>query len=200
MSLLVYRPAVVLPLLFVGLALFGLASLSHISINQIALSLSLLAALALLMGTDIAVHRLPNTLTFGLLGTGVVLAAAGLGPPLLHSLVGASVGYGVIALLRALYFWRRGVEGIGLGDAKLLAAFGAWFGWAALPQMLALSSVAALLSFGVIAVYQRILVNRVPGSERDSSPKIAFGPYLCATFWFAWHDRLDPELQFYLLM
>ena len=38
----------------------------------------------------------------------------------------------------------RGIEGLGLGDAKLLAAAGAWVGLAALPSVILLAAVAAL--------------------------------------------------------
>ena len=46
-----------------------------------------------------------------------------------HGLVGAAFGYGLIVAIRTLYYALRKQEGMGLGDAKLLAVFGALWGW-----------------------------------------------------------------------
>ncbi|MGH9845505.1 MAG: prepilin peptidase, partial [Blastocatellia bacterium] len=48
---------------------------------------------------------------------------------LLRASWGAFVGGGVIWLLRTLYFFIRGVEGMGLGDVKMMAGAGAFLGW-----------------------------------------------------------------------
>lgn len=48
---------------------------------------------------------------------------------LLGAFFGALVGGGLIWLLRALYFWTRGVEGMGLGDVKMMGIIGAFLGW-----------------------------------------------------------------------
>ncbi|MDA6077307.1 A24 family peptidase [Edwardsiella anguillarum] len=45
------------------------------------------------------------------------------------------------AVADRLGFWRwRGVQGLGGGDVKLLAALGAWCGWPDLPALLLLAS------------------------------------------------------------
>ncbi|HTR55284.1 MAG TPA: prepilin peptidase, partial [Kofleriaceae bacterium] len=46
-----------------------------------------------------------------------------------EGLVGIGVGYGVPWLIGELYFRLRKIEGLGLGDAKLLAVVGALLGW-----------------------------------------------------------------------
>lgn len=62
-----------------------------------------------------------------------------------------------------------GKEGMGYGDFKLFAAFGAWFGWAALPLIILLSSlVGAIVGIAMIAIM-----------GRDRQIPIPFGPYLC---------------------
>ncbi len=43
--------------------------------------------------------------------------------------LGALVGGGIVWLLRALYFYTRGAEGMGLGDVKMMAVVGAFLGW-----------------------------------------------------------------------
>jgi len=48
---------------------------------------------------------------------------------LLSACFGAFVGGGLIWLLRALYFYTRGIEGMGLGDVKMMAVIGAFLGW-----------------------------------------------------------------------
>lgn len=62
-----------------------------------------------------------------------------------EAVLGAAAGFVPVWLLRALWLRLRGVEGIGLGDAKLLAAVGGVLGWQALPAVVLLGSVQGLL-------------------------------------------------------
>jgi leader peptidase (prepilin peptidase)/N-methyltransferase len=62
-------------------------------------------------------------------------------PDLLYSGLGALVGGGIIWLLRALYFYTRGVEGMGLGDVKMMAVIGAFLGWQSAILVLILGSL-----------------------------------------------------------
>lgn len=48
---------------------------------------------------------------------------------LLGAGAGALAGGGLVWMIRALYFYARGVEGMGLGDVKLMAVIGAFLGW-----------------------------------------------------------------------
>jgi leader peptidase (prepilin peptidase)/N-methyltransferase len=48
---------------------------------------------------------------------------------LINAWFGALVGSGLIWLLRAAYFYTRGMEGMGLGDVKMIAVVGAFLGW-----------------------------------------------------------------------
>ena len=72
----------------------------------------------------------------------------------------------------------RGVEGLGQGDAKLLAAAGAWLGSAALPVMVCAGAVLTLL--GVLA--HALWLRRRPQRQR----RIAFGPGLAASLFGCW--------------
>jgi leader peptidase (prepilin peptidase)/N-methyltransferase len=58
--------------------------------------------------------------------------------------IGAVAGYAWLAAVRQLYWSMKGREGLGLGDAKLLAAAGAWVGWAGLPSVVLIAAVTAL--------------------------------------------------------
>ena len=64
-----------------------------------------------------------------------------------------------------------------MGDAKLLAAAGAWLTWAALPTVVFLAAVLTLLAIGV----QRVMDRRF-----DAGDPVAFGPALAAAMWFVW--------------
>jgi leader peptidase (prepilin peptidase) / N-methyltransferase len=48
---------------------------------------------------------------------------------LVASLIGAAVGGGSLWLVRELYYRVRGVEGMGLGDVKMMLMVGAYLGW-----------------------------------------------------------------------
>ena len=56
-------------------------------------------------------------------------------------------GYVAIRILHDLQMLVRGYPGIGLGDAKLLAALGAWLGWIALPIVTVGSAIVMLVFY-----------------------------------------------------
>ncbi len=143
----------------------------------LAASLTLGWALTTLAAIDITCLRLPDALTLPLLAAGVLIAAALPGRPILDHLVAAAVGYGALAGLA--FAWRRwrGIDGIGLGDAKLLAAGGAWLGWRPLPAALL---VACLLAFAWVGV--RVAIRGRPAL----SERLAFGAPLCLAIWTVW--------------
>lgn len=58
------------------------------------------------------------------------------------AVVGALVGSVPIWWLRAMYFYIRGVEGMGLGDVKLMAIIGAFLGWQGAFGVLLVGSIA----------------------------------------------------------
>lgn len=117
-------------------------------------------------------QQLPDILTLPLLALGLLCNAFGLFVSPMDAVLGAGVGYVFFAGLGWLYQRWRGVMGLGLGDAKLLAALGAWLGVMKLPAILLISSVLALLVHGWIMLCK----NQKPG-------RIAFGPYLAVAGW-----------------
>ena len=82
-----------------------------------------------------------------------------------------------VAVLRWLYHLIRKREGIGLGDAKLLAAAGAWISWEGLPGLILTGAVAALAANGIRA----LLARRIDWTE-----EFPFGPFLAGAFWLTW--------------
>lgn len=94
---------------------------------------------------------LPDVLTLGGAALGLVSAPLR-GVELLESLLGAAIGFFVVWLLFVEgYRLLRGFPGMGLGDAKLLALTGAWFGWRGVLFALLVGSVLGTLT--AIAVY-----------------------------------------------
>lgn len=120
---------------------------------------------------------LPDEITLPLIPAGLAVAWTidpGLVAP--HA-VGAVFGFVFIAAARALYARIRGREGIGLGDAKLLAAAGAWVSWDGVPGVLLLAAAAALAGHGLAAW-------RSGQSLKDR--ELPFGPYIAGGFWLVW--------------
>ena len=62
------------------------------------------------------------------------------------AVIGAVAGYGSLYCLMGLYKVITGREGMGNGDFKLVAMFGAWFGWTLLPILIFLSSLALTIT------------------------------------------------------
>src|SRR5207248_9336296 len=102
-------------------------------------------ALLLLAAIDWRVQLLPDIVTLPLLLAGFVASfLLPLGPWRDHA-IGGAAGFVALALIAWLYRRVRKREGLGLGDAKLLAAIGAWVGWQGLPAVVLCGSVFGLL-------------------------------------------------------
>ena len=108
-------------------------------------------------------------------------------PDYIQSLIGGITGYFVIWFIIFIYKKLKDVEGMGLGDAKLLSALGFWFGWIALPFILIFSSVIAL----VIAIPS--LINK----SKNMRTQIPFGPYLIlgCLFYLFFNDQIIKFLS-----
>ena len=126
-----------------------------------------------LIGIDYDHQVLPDVLTLPLLWIGLVLNTDQLFVPLTDALWGAVAGYGVLWVIFWLFKMATGKEGMGFGDFKLLAAYGAWFGWQVLPNIVLVSSLVGALC-GLLLIVLR---------GRDSQVPIAFGPFIAAAAW-----------------
>lgn len=113
---------------------------------------------------------LPDALTLPLAALGLTLGDWMLPAPFWDRVIGAAAGATLFALLSFGYRRLRGREGLGLGDAKLLGAIGAWMGWQGLPFVLLIASVAALIW---------VLVLRGAGKAVDAETRIPLGTFLC---------------------
>lgn len=133
----------------------------------------LAGALAWAVMIDIDRYRLPDLLTLPMIAGGLAYAALMRGDRLLDCAIGAAAGYLSLVIVAEVYRRLRGIDGLGRGDAKLLAAAGAWLGWAALPSVIFLAA-----SAGLVFAIGRILARR-----QIATQAIAFGPFIAAGFW-----------------
>jgi leader peptidase (prepilin peptidase)/N-methyltransferase len=96
---------------------------------------------------------------------------------LLDHAIGAAAGLVFVIALRHLYARLRGREGIGLGDAKLLSASGAWVSWEGLASVIVLSALAGLLF---------ALLNAWRNGSISLADRVPFGAFLCFGTWLVW--------------
>ena len=146
-------------------------------------------ALVALSFIDFDTQFLPDTITLPFLWLGLVLNLGGVYTSLEASVIGAVAGYLTLWTVFHLFRLLTGKEGMGYGDFKLLAVFGAWLGWKALPLIVLLSSlVGAIVGVAMIAL-----------RGHDRNVPIPFGPYLAIAGWIAmlWGAELvDAYMRF----
>ena len=140
-------------------------------LNNIDLIRILLILILLYLGyVDLRSFRLPDFITLPLIIAGLLFNF--LSPSsfvdITDSVAGALIGYGSLWLLNCLYRLVKRQDGIGMGDAKLLAALGAWLGWAALPSILLIASISGFIG-GMIYLKWR---------QQSSHHPFPFGPFL----------------------
>jgi len=122
--------------------------------------------------------RLPDVLTLPLLLAGLG-ATWWLDPDSITDHAAAAIaGYALLRLLGAAYRRARGREGIGQGDAKLLAAAGAWVGLAGLSTVLLAGALAGLAGAGLAVL--------LGGRRMRADMRLPFGPFLAFGLWLAW--------------
>ena len=73
---------------------------------------------------------------------------------LLRASVGALISGGLLWCIRALYFFIRGFEGMGLGDIKMMSVVGAFLGFGGALGALLLGSIIGVIT-GLIIIYYR---------------------------------------------
>lgn len=140
---------------------------------------------------DIDKMLLPDQLTLPLLWLALVFSltdSAFVNPA--QAIVGAAAGYLSLWSVYWLFKLLTGKEGMGYGDFKLLAVFGALLGWQQLPLIILLSScVGAVVGIVLLSV-----------QGKDKATPIPFGPYIAAAGWIAmlWGEQLTNAYLRYL--
>ncbi|MDP3490389.1 MAG: prepilin peptidase [Phenylobacterium sp.] len=118
---------------------------------------------------------LPRVLTVPLIVSGLAVAAAQ--GSLAEHAIGAAIGFAGLSLLALAYRRLRGREGLGGGDAYLLAGGGAWCGALALPSILLIGALSGL------AV---VLIQRWRGQAVGGDQPLPFGVFLGIGVWLTW--------------
>jgi len=132
-------------------------------------------ALIALTFIDLDHHLLPDGITLPVMWAGLLISPWVLFVDPVTSLAGAAAGYLSLWIVYHLFRLLTGKEGMGHGDFKMLAMFGAWIGWQQLPLVVLLSSVV-----GAVVGIAMILVGR-----HGRGKPIPFGPYLAVAGWIA---------------
>jgi leader peptidase (prepilin peptidase) / N-methyltransferase len=159
----------------VGLQIWGVVTAQPVQI--LPLTFGLAWALLVLAIIDALVFRLPDLITLPLIAAGLIVSLLLPQPSLLAHTIGAAAGFAVLYLISLAYRRARALEGLGLGDAKLTSAAGAWLGWQALPAVILIASAAGLVWFGLaFARRGRAALNE----------QIPFGVPLCFATWLVW--------------
>ncbi|SRR5690554_17925 len=121
-----------------------------------------------LAAIDYDTKLLPDNMVLPLLWLGLLLNSQNLFVSLHDAVFGAVVGYGFLWSIFWLFKLVTGKEGMGYGDFKLMAVFGAWFGWQLLPNIILLSSL-----LGAVIGIAMIASGRIEKAE-----PIPFGPFI----------------------
>jgi leader peptidase (prepilin peptidase) / N-methyltransferase len=163
-----FHPAIELASLAVAFAAFRFAPEGWQLWVDAALGWALLAAAWI----DIEHYRLPDIITLPLLLGGLAVTWARMPGAIYDHALAAALGYAAFRLLDWLYWRLRRRHGLGQGDAKLLAAAGAWAGLAALPIVVLTAGLVGL------AVALPLALRRGQGGQT----MIPFGPALALAF------------------
>ncbi len=165
-----YPAAELAALSLAGIALLILSGVDVVIACALGWTLLLLALI------DLRHQVLPDSLTLPLALLGLVVAWFDGDDVLLDGAVGCVTGFVLFYVISISYRCLRSREGLGLGDAKLFAAGGAWVAWQGLASVVLVASVAALTVAGLQVLR---------GSFRADN-RIPFGLYLGPAIWLIW--------------
>lgn len=150
------------------LSIYYLYGLSLTTLLLIILSL----AFIIIFFIDLKHFIIPDVITYPMMVLGFLKSfdpnLNEIFPNYIFSLIGGIFGYGIIWSIIYFYKQVKKKDGMGLGDAKLLAVIGFWFGLDAIPFIIFLSSTIALLS----------VVPDLIKKTKKLSTQIPFGPFI----------------------
>ena len=161
---------------------FGLPALLFIFITWLLIALTFIDIDKMLLPDQLTLPLLWLALLFSLTDSALVNPA--------QAIVGAACGYLSLWSVYWLFKLLTGKEGMGYGDFKLLAVFGALLGWQQLPLIILLSSV--------VGAVIGIMLLSIQG--KDKATPIPFGPYIAAAGWIAmlWGEQMTNAYLRYL--
>lgn len=153
-------------------AVVGAASLMSFHRHGISLGyaaeLAFVAAMVALIFIDLDHQILPNSITLPGMALGLALAGPRAEVSLVDALLGALLGGGLLFLVAEVYFRLRKIEGLGMGDVKMMGMVGAFVGWKGVLLTLFLGSLSGTL-VGLVVM---------AASKGDLRTKLPFGTFL----------------------
>ena len=160
----------------------------HNHLASILLSI-LLVMYVIIFFIDLKHFIIPDTLNFGIM---ILALAKNFLPDLnlsftqiiTQSIIGGIIGYLSIWIIIYLYKTLKKMEGMGLGDAKLMAGIGLLFGWKSIPFVLFVSAILGLL----------MVLPSLVEKKKSLKSQIPFGPYIITAgiIYFLYGDILYP--------
>jgi len=172
------------PLVEAGTALLSVLVVWRFGVGwESAAALLLTWGLIALAVIDLDTQLLPDVIVLPLLWLGLLLSFDDWFTDSHSAILGATSGYLCLWSVFHLFRLLTGKEGMGFGDFKLFALFGAWLGWQYLPQILLISACTGALTGTALIL----------AGGRDSQVPIPFGPYLAAAGWIGlmWGDAIN---------
>ena len=142
---------------------------------QALLAMVLAWSLIALAMIDFKTMLLPDNITLPVLWLGIIANYFDLFCSLEDSVLGAIFGYLSLWLVFQTFKLITGKEGMGFGDFKLVALFGAWLGWQLLPLLILMASAVG----AIIGISLMLFKNH----QREQA--IPFGPYLAVAGWIS---------------
>jgi len=162
------------PLVEASTAIIGFLVAQHFGVSATTFWVLILSyGLICLTLIDFDHMILPDQITLPLLWLGLLININGLIVPLEDAVIGAAVGYGSLFSVFWLFKLITGKEGMGFGDFKLFALFGAWIGWQLLAILILMASIVGAVIGIALIVFKR--------HQREQA--IPFGPYLAIAGW-----------------
>jgi leader peptidase (prepilin peptidase)/N-methyltransferase len=124
---------------------------------------------------DAETYVLPDCFTLTLILAGLAVTWIQQRNAIYNHAAAAALGYVAFRVVDAIYLTVRKRHGLGIGDAKLLGAAGAWLGVTALPGVVIAASVIAILMSLLLMRFGKLRANQI----------IAFGPFLALAMFSA---------------
>tara|TARA_R110000744_G_scaffold50166_2_gene108654 strand:+ start:113 stop:973 length:861 start_codon:yes stop_codon:yes gene_type:complete len=162
------------PLVELATALLSVVIAAHYGVTFTTLLLLVLTwSLIALTLIDVDHMLLPDQITLPLIWLGLLVNINAAIVPLSDAVIGAVAGYMSLFSIFWLFKLITGKDGMGHGDFKLVALFGAWLGWQLLPLLILMASAVG----AIIGISLMVFKNH----QREQA--IPFGPYLAIAGW-----------------
>jgi leader peptidase (prepilin peptidase)/N-methyltransferase len=166
------------PAIEIGAAVVVLWAVSVGMEGWILAATCLLGWMLLALGAmDLRDFVLADVLTLPLIVMGLAVVWLSNGEAVVWHAAAAVAGFALMVGIAAAYKQLRGREGLGFGDAKLMAAAGAWTGLAGLGTVLLYGSLLTLALAGIL---------RQTGREIGGETPLPFGAGLAMGLWLTW--------------